>query len=139
MSETSEAAAPRPSDPFWAATRERRLVLQWCPDCEQVVQFPRAFCPGCLRDQLDWREATGRGSIYAFSVARKAAPRPRSFKDAGDYVFALSALEEGGRMMSNVVDCNPAEVSVGMNVELCWKQREDGTALPQFRPGDTRG
>ncbi|HYY05798.1 MAG TPA: zinc ribbon domain-containing protein, partial [Candidatus Limnocylindria bacterium] len=59
--------------PFWDATRERRFLLQWCTACEATVFYPRDVCPRCLGSALEWREADGRGTVYAVSVQHKPA------------------------------------------------------------------
>lgn len=112
--------------PFWDATRERQLVLQWCSACDRPIHYPREVCPSCLGTDLEWRQASGKGEVYAFTVTHEPEREP--------YVVALIALEEGVRMMSNVVGCEPSAVSVGLPVSLTWEDLSDGRALPQFQP-----
>lgn len=119
--------------PFWDATRERRLVLQWCRTCEQPVHYPREVCPRCLGTELEYRPASGRGEVYAFSVMHR--PGNPLMADRVPYVVALVDLEEGARMMSNVVGCEPDAVRVGQPVRVTWEPLSDGRALPQFEPG----
>ena len=118
--------------PFWEATRERRLVLQWCRACERVVHYPREICPTCMGDALEWRPATGRGEVYAFSVMHRAGSP--FLADRVPYVVALVSLEEGARFMSNVVGCEPSDVHVGQSVQVTWEELSDGRALPLFEP-----
>jgi len=122
------------AQPFWAASRERRFVLPWCTECEKPFWFPRAACPFCLSPAIEWREASGLGELYAVSVQHNAALP--EFKDQVPYVVALVALDEGVRMMSNVVHADPATVAVGQRVRLVWEPVEDGRALPTFEPAD---
>lgn len=119
---------------FWEATRERRFVLQWCRSCGNVVHYPRELCPFCLSDQLEFRPATGRGKVYAFSVTHRAG-NP-AMEDRVPYVVALIDLDEGARMMSNVVGIDPSGVEVGMRVVLTWEELSDGRNLPLFQPGN---
>src|SRR5207247_1661829 len=91
---TTETTAP-----FWDATRERRFLLQWCTACEAPVFYPRDVCPRCLGTALDWREASGRGTVYAVSVQHRAANPTMS--ERVPYAVALVDLEEGVRIMSN--------------------------------------
>ena len=122
--------ASRLTTPFWDATREKRLLLQWCKSCDEVVHYPREACPRCLGEDLEWRPASGRGDVYACCVMQ----RPATPGLAVPYVVALVDLEEGARMMTNVVGCSPADVVVGMPVQVTWEALDDGRALPQFEP-----
>ncbi len=131
MSPSVEIEPGPTSEPFWSATCERRLVLQWCVDCDAPIHFPRWVCPACLGEELEWREASGSGSVHAFTVVHAAPP---AFRDRAPYVVALVDLDEGARLMTNVVRCAPADVSVGMRVRLTWEALDDGKALPLFEP-----
>ncbi len=123
------------SAPFWEATKDTRLVLQWCTTCERAIFFPRAVCPICLGSQLEWREASGNATVYAVTVEHRAQdPRLAS---RVPYAVALIDLDEGVRMMSNVIQCDPDDVVVGMRVTVAWEQLSDGRHLPMFRPLET--
>jgi uncharacterized OB-fold protein len=121
------------SERFWGATRDQRLVLPWCTACERALWYPREVCPGCLGSDIEWRPATGTGSVYAVAVHHK--PGPGRDADGGPYAVALVDLPEGVRMMSNVVGCPPGSVTVGMAVRVTWHPLSDGRHLPQFEPG----
>lgn len=118
--------------PFWDATRERRLLLQWCRACDAPVHYPREACPRCLGDALDWREASGRGEVYAVSVMHR--PGHPGLRDRVPYAVALVDLEEGARLMTNVVGCPPDAVRPGLAVRVTWEPLSDGRALPLFEP-----
>ena len=120
------------SEPFWAATRDRRLVLPWCTACDRALWYPREVCPACLASAIEWRPAAGTGTVHAATVHHKPGPG----RDPGDgpYVVALVDLPEGVRMMSNVVGCPPESVTVGMAVRVAWRPLSDGRHLPQFEP-----
>jgi uncharacterized OB-fold protein len=124
--------ADETSEPFWSATRDRRLVLPWCTACDQAMWYPREVCPSCLGSAVEWRLAAGTGTVYAVSVHHKPGPG----RDPGDvpYAVALIDLPEGVRMMSNVVGCAPDSVTVGMPVQVAWHPLSDGRHLPQFAP-----
>jgi len=129
--------SPRPlpttspeAEPFWEATRERRLVLQWCTACDRVVQFPRALCPFCAQSFLEWREATGLGRVYAVTIEN----RPEAMGAGEPYAIALVDLDEGARLMTNVVGCAPAQVRIGMAVRVTWEPLPDGRHYPLFEP-----
>jgi hypothetical protein len=120
------------SDPFWQATRERRLIMQWCRPCERVVFYPREVCPRCLGSELEWRDSTGIGTVYAFSVHyRTGSPE---MMDRTPYAVALVDLDEGARLMTNIVGCDPDDVAVGMRVQVTWELLTDGRHLPLFEP-----
>lgn len=118
--------------PFWEATRVESLVLQRCRDCAQPIWYPREVCPTCLRSDLDWRAATGAGSVYAVSVQHR--PANPTMARRVPYVVALVELDEGVRLMTNVVDCDPRSVVPGLGVAVCWEPLTDGRKLPLFRP-----
>ena len=96
------------SQPFWDATRDRRLLAQRCAMCDRYVWYPREHCPGCLRSELEWVELSGNGTIYTFNVMRK--PGNPMMADAVPYVLALVDLDEGVRMTTNIVHVSPEEV-----------------------------
>ncbi|HZT67756.1 MAG TPA: Zn-ribbon domain-containing OB-fold protein [Acidimicrobiales bacterium] len=124
--------------PFWDATRQRQLMLQWCRACDLPVHHPRVLCPRCGGTDLDWREAAGRGRVHAFTVLHR--PGNPTMAERVPYVVALIDLEEGARMMSNVVGCEPGRVAVGMPVRVGWEDLPDGRALPVFEPaGEAAG
>lgn len=137
MSATTAPVEGRPqpnvtdeSRPFWEATREQRLVLQWCEDCGRVVHFPRSFCPSCAGHRLTWREASGRGVLYSFTVDHR--PLPPFGPEL--WTVALVDLEEGARLMTNVVDCAPDDIRVGLPLEVVWEPLPDGRHLALFKP-----
>jgi len=127
-----EPVATDVSQPFWDATREQRLLLQWCTDCEQPIFYPRAACPTCLGSSMEWRPASGRGEVYAVTVDHRPQITTRRTEEM--FAVALITLEEGVRMMSNVVGCAPEDVTVGMKVSVTWEPLSDGRHLPQFAP-----
>jgi uncharacterized OB-fold protein len=121
------------TEPFWDATREQRLLVQWCQACDAGIYWPRAACPRCLTDDsVRWRESTGRGTVYAASVLHQ--PGNPMMADRVPYVLALVDLDEGIRMATNVVGCEPADVAVGMAVRVDWEALSDGRHLPVFTP-----
>lgn len=118
--------------PFWDATRREQLVLPWCAFCERPFWYPRATCPSCLGDAIEWRVASGDGEVYAATVQHRVG-MGRDPAD-GPYAVALVDLAEGVRIMSNVVGCPPEDVEVGTPVRVAWLPLSDGRRLPQFEP-----
>ena len=121
------------TDPFWAATKDHTYLVQWCMPCDQPIFFPREVCPACLSaDGLAWRTSSGHGTVHAVSVQHR--PGNPTMADRVPYAVALVDLEEGVRLMSNVVGCAAADVHAGMAVQVTWEALEDGRHLPQFEP-----
>ena len=117
---------PNPeTEAFWEATKEGRFLLRYCGDCGKTHWYPRAICPHCFSDNSEWREASGRGVIYTYSVTRRTDPQ---------YVIAYVTLEEGPTMISNIVDSSYDDLSVGQAVKVTFKQSEGGFAVPMFTP-----
>lgn len=120
------------AEPFWAATRERRLVLQWCERCDRPIHFPREACPWCLGTDLEFRPASGAGTVHAVTVVPKAANPTMAGRVP--YVVALVDLAEGPRLLSNVVVDDPYSVAIGDQVTVVWEALTDGRYLPVFVP-----
>ena len=118
---------------FWEATKQKQLTYQQCSDCRTVVFYPRAHCTGCLGSNLAWKTASGRGTVYSFSVVRKA--EHPFFRTKVPYAVAWIDLDEGPRILSNVVGVkDPAkDIAVGQRVTVEWEEHEE-LALPLFRP-----
>ncbi|HMM77911.1 MAG TPA: Zn-ribbon domain-containing OB-fold protein [Gammaproteobacteria bacterium] len=110
--------------PYWAAAREGRLLLKRCRACGKTHYYPRALCPFCLADEGEWIEASGLGTIYSWSVERRAQP---------PYAIAFVTLAEGPTLMTNIVDCDLDGLAVGQRVRLAFDTR-DGRPVPVFRP-----
>lgn len=117
--------------PFWEATGHRRLVLPRCDDCGTFIWYPRAVCPACHSTATTWVECSGRGRVYSFTTTRRTAGR---WGEVTPYVLAYVELDEGPRIMTNVVECDPAEVRIDLPVEVRFDDTGEGTALPRFRP-----
>lgn len=118
--------------PFWEAAREGRLVIQQCSDCGKTIFYPRIACPDCFSDHVEWVEASGKGSIYTFTVVKNNAPS--AFIQDIPYVVAVIRLDEGVQMLSNVVDCDPETLHCDMSVEVVFEKFTTEFTLPKFRP-----
>ncbi len=119
------------SKPFWDATAEDRLLLPRCDRCSTVIWYPREFCPACGSLDVSWFEASGRGSVYSFSIVRKGE---NMYVGAAPYVLAYVELEEGPRIMTNIVDCEVEEVAIGQAVSVVFHDTGQGQKLPRFAP-----
>ncbi len=123
---------------YWQGCGRSELVLQRCRDCNTVQHRPRAVCVSCLSGEIEHFVASGRGSVYTFTVTHQnQAP---GFREACPYVLAYVELEEGPRMMTNIVGCEPEEVRIAMPVVVDFadveprKGETDAFAVPRFRP-----
>jgi uncharacterized protein len=125
------------TQPFWDAAAEQRLLLRRCDDCDTTHFYPRPFCPRCWSGNVSWVQASGRATLYTWSVVHSNDLPP--FGDRVPYVAAVVDLEEGPRMMTNVVDCDAADLRIGMDLEVTFSQRTDDVTLPLFRPLATQG
>jgi uncharacterized OB-fold protein len=135
MTDTKTLPAPAPivnaeTKHFWDATQEGKLLLTRCKECNTVIWYPRAFCPECSSFDTEWVEASGRGTIYSYTVNRRGQG---DYRDMA-FVLAYVELEEGPRMLTNIVDCDIESVRVGDAVEVVFHPTSAGPALPRFRP-----
>jgi uncharacterized OB-fold protein len=113
--------------PWWEAAREHRLVAQKCSSCAALRHPPGPICPHCSATGSTWQELSGRGTVYTFTVVRQ------QFVPAEvPYVVIAVDLPEGVRMVSNLVDTDPASVRIGMPVEVVWEDMSEDLALPRF-------
>jgi uncharacterized protein len=128
---------PKPdldSAPYWEAASRHELKLQQCNSCARFRFYPRSICPYCFSTEFEWRQLSGRGIIYSFTVIHRAAFP--AFETKVPYVLALVELNEGVRMMSNILDCDPNAVEIGMPVEVTFEDLSEEVSLPQFRLSD---
>ena len=120
--------------PFWDGLKQGELRIQRCSACGDAVFYPRVGCPSCGSRALEWITASGRGTVHAFTIAHRGVPA--AFKGAVAYVVALVELEEGARLMTNLigVDPTPEAVRIGMAVEVMFDEVTDEVTLAKFRP-----
>jgi len=116
---------------FWEAAARGELLFQSCPACGNRQFYPRAICTAC-GGEPDWATASGRGTVYTFTVVRQNGTPP--FRNELPYVVAMVDLEEGVRMMGNVVECSVDDVHVGLPVEVVTVKLEEGLGIPFWRP-----
>lgn len=118
--------------PYWQAAREGRLVLQHCHACDRPIHYPRIACPHCGGEDLGWKPASGRGTIYSFTIVQSNAPS--AFIVDMPYVVAVIRLIEGVQMLSNVVQCDPDSLHCDQPVEVVFEALDEQFTLPKFRP-----
>ena len=122
--------SPPPVNPgderFFDAAAQGKLLIKRCADCGEFHYYPRPLCPFCFSERTEWVEAKGTGSIYTFSVTRRADPIP--------YAIAYVTLDEGVTMMTNIVDCDLDSIRIGQRVRVVFKPTEGGPPVPMFAP-----
>ncbi|HEY8579150.1 MAG TPA: Zn-ribbon domain-containing OB-fold protein [Beijerinckiaceae bacterium] len=119
------------SRPFWEATREKRLLLQFDPAAQKYQFYPRATSIHTGRRTLEWRESPGKGEVFSFTVARRARP---PFQGKEPFIIAVVTLDEGVNVMGDMVDCQLDEMKIGLRVKPYWAPMPDGTHLLLFQP-----
>ena len=127
---------PRPSGttrPFWDGLNERKVQIQRCEGCDTWVFYPRTRCPSCLSDQLIWREVSGRGVLYTYTLARQ--PTAPHFADETPQQLAVVELDEGVRMTSTLVNVEPSDIVIGMRLRPYFDQVTDAVTLLRYQPG----
>ncbi|MBV9322598.1 MAG: Zn-ribbon domain-containing OB-fold protein [Chloroflexi bacterium] len=137
MTDTAAKTLPAPppqinveTKTFWDATAEGKLMLPRCNACQVVIWYPRLFCPECGSTDIGWFEASGKGTVYSYTINRRGQG---DYRDLA-YVVAYVELEEGPRVLTNIVDCDVDQVSVGQAVQVVFHPTSNGAALPRFRP-----
>ena len=111
--------------PYWDGAKQGKLLLRACNSCKKLHHYPRDICPHCFSLDLSWKEASGAGKVYTYSVMRRA-PEP--------YVIAYVTLDEGIKMMTNIVDCDLDAVKIDQKVKVVFKASDNGQPVPMFTP-----
>ena len=118
---------------YWEGAGRGELVLQRCKACGTVQHRPRALCVTCFKDEIEHFVASGRGTVYTFTVTEQNQAPP--FRDSLPYVLAYVELEEGPRLLTNIVGCTPDEVRIGLPVRAEFRTAPgDALGVPVFRP-----
>jgi uncharacterized OB-fold protein len=118
--------------PFWGAAAEGRLLIRRCRACARAHHYPREFCPHCWSEDVAWERASGRATLYTWSVVHRNDLPP--FGARVPYTAAVVDLVEGPRMMTEIVECGEGELSVGMELEVVFRRVDGGMTVPVFRP-----
>lgn len=118
------------SRPYWEGLNQSELRIQRCNACSRAVFYPRALCPYCFSDQLAWIVATGKGTIYSYTVAHQAFG---PFAETTPFVVAIVELEEGARMMTRIIDSPRERIAIGKAVQVTFERNGENFTLPYFR------
>ena len=135
MSDMIPRPKPRPgpeSLPYWQAAREHRLALPKCDRCKKFWFPPSASCPHCLSAKFTFCDVSGRGKVFSHVTFNRVYRA--SFSERVPYVVALIELEEGPRLLTNIVGISPEEVRCDMPVEVVFEDIDAEASIPQFRP-----
>jgi uncharacterized OB-fold protein len=124
---------------WWEAAAGHRLVVQRCTDCGRTRHPPGPLCPACRSTSAQWAVLPGTGTVYTFTIVHQAFIP--ALQDVLPYVVIAVDLDGAGgaRLVSNLVDVDPADVAVGMPVEVVWEDMGPELALPRFRPAGAAG
>jgi uncharacterized OB-fold protein len=121
---------------FWDACKEERLLLRHCNACGRDHYYPRPFCPKCWSEDVTWKEASGDGTLYTFSIVRVNDLPP--FHERVPYVAAIVELDEGPRVMTNVEGLEFDDLEIGMPLRVSFRAISDDVTIPVFRPSSPR-
>ena len=136
MAHSYTGPVPKPTPetkPFWEATKQHKLLVQHCRDCSQHYFYPRPLCRYCLSRNVEWTEVSGRGRLHTFVINHRA---PRNYPVPAPFIIGIVELDEGPRLMTNIVgiDPDPQLVRCDMPVEVVFDDITEEIALPRFRP-----
>jgi uncharacterized OB-fold protein len=119
------------SKPYWDGTRERKLLLQYDPATKRYQFYPRPTGLASGRRKLEWREVSGKGEVFTYTVARRTR---EPFRGHEPFLIAMVTLDEGVNVMANMVDCRLDEIRIGLRVKPYWAPLPNGTNLLMFTP-----
>lgn len=130
----AELPLPVPSpdnQQFWDALTEGELRIQRCAACNTLRHPPRPMCPQCRSFDVEWVRMSGRGTVFSYIVTHQ--PIHPALVDRVPFATVIVELEEGPRLTTNLVDVSPAEITIGMPVEVVFQRASDEITLPLFR------
>ena len=133
--ETYDKLVPTPSidsQPYWDGLKEHKLKLQKCANCGKIRHYPRPVCGSCWSMEVDWIEASGKGTVHSWTVSHHAFLP--AYKKELPLILVTVDLEEGVRMNSQLRDSKPEDLKLGMPVEVIYEDATDDLTLPMFRP-----
>jgi uncharacterized OB-fold protein len=122
------------SRPWWEAAARGELLVRRCLACGALSHHPRPFCPECWSNDVVWHPCSGRGTLYTWSVVR--VNDAAAWSDRVPYVVAMVDLEEGPRLATQLPDVDPADLRIGMAVEVRFQRLAGRRPLPVFVPAD---
>ena len=118
--------------PYWEAASRHELMLPCCGRCGLVFFPPRRLCPGCWTDELSWQRMSGQGTVWTFTEVHVPF-YDDTWADDVPYVVAVIELDEGPRLLANIVKPDIDRLVIGDRVEVTFEDRPEGVTLPMFR------
>ena len=118
---------------FWRKTKDHELWIQRCIDCSEAFFYPRFHCPKCNTDKVEWFQASGNGTLYSYMINYRPAP---GFEADAPYAIAVIQLEEGPRMMGNIVgiENTPENLVLDMPLKVTFTDATEDIAIPNWEP-----
>lgn len=117
---------------FWDGAKKHELLVQKCSQCDSYRYPPSPICPKCFSSNFKWEKVSGKGEVYSFTIVRVAV-RPEWTSDV-PYALATIRLDEGVRMVSDIIDCPVDNVKIGMRVQVAFDDVTEQFTLPKFKP-----
>lgn len=137
----SVSAVPRPAPPvtelsqgFWDGVARQELMIQRCGSCDRLRHYPQPFCPACHSEESDWAKVAGKGRIYSYTVAHRAF-HP-AWKEHVPYVIATIELDEGVRMVCDLLDLAPEDVAIDQRVQVEFAELPGQGWMPRWKVVD---
>ena len=115
------------TEKFWKAAEQGKLLYGYCLACNEPHYYPRSLCPFCFSSRVEWREASGKATVYAYSIMYRSP--------TGPYTIAYVTLDEGPRVLTNLVDCDFKKIAIDAPAKLVWKPSDGGAPVPFFTLG----
>ena len=138
MADELQPPLPTPTErtrPFWDGLRERKVRIQYSPSADQWVFYPRSHAPLTLADDLEWREISGQGTLYTYTIARR--PTAPDFAGLEPQIIAVVELDEGPRLTSTLVNVEESAIEIGMRVRPVFEDAADSEiTLLRYEPSD---
>ncbi len=140
MAKTNAKPRPTPqptptTQAFWDGAKKGKLMLQWDPRSRKYQFWPRSNSVRTGRRNLRWQATSGRGELYSFTITHVPTP---GFEAKAPYVIGLVELDEGVRMIANLVNVTPDEISIGMRLKVAWEKLNDDITYFAFEPDKSR-
>jgi uncharacterized OB-fold protein len=134
-----ESTRPKPlpvvteeNRPFWEGCQQGKLLLQQCSECHHYQFYPRLYCMQCSSDSLHWVESSGRGAIYSYTIIHQN--KSLQFVHDTPYNVAIVQLDEGPRLLSNIVEIEATELRIDLPVKVMFDRVNEMISLPRFKP-----
>jgi hypothetical protein len=119
---------------FWESAKQRKLVFQYCSKCKTLQAYPKPWCSQCGSEELSWKELSGEGIVYSYTIPRRVIDNSPAFQEKLPFAVAIVQLKEGPRIISNIIGLPTQEVKIGMKVEVVFEGVTSEIALPKFHP-----